>query len=374
MASELRVDQITYSGGVSPNMVLNSNGSVTFQSDIDITGNLLQNGQPFESLPDQIPAGQQGSTVGATLKSDGTNAYWEIIVPYESGFAITRGYPAAGYRGGSAWRNVNRCTHATNSMANLGDLLDQSDAYTAGAQNTNMRAYVYCNANNWNANGTYVSTFNMTTESNTGAGTTMTTSRNRTSVMKREFRYAYVCGNGNASPDRYDLTTDTILLVGGANTGGDNPACGYGEENGMYDQGGNHYLFPWATESWNSWSGTGTDGTNKTLSSRKGFSYWNEAGGYQTNAAMTRRDTKTGSNLASVGKPGTTGEETFHTGDNFGYMNGMYNGAQNNTGGIFNYSTHSFTFQSSLDSLGTSGRASAAAIEYGTLASGYTGA
>ena len=193
--------------------------------------------------------------------------------------------------------------------------------------------------------------------------------------MKRDFKYAYVCGNNNDSPDRYDLTNDTVTTVGGSGgSGGDNPACGYGEDNGMYKQGGNGYLFSWATQSWSGWGGApGTDGTNKTVSSRKGFSYWNEAGGYQTNAAMTRRDTATGTNLQSVGKPGTTGEETFHTGMDYGFMNGMYNGAQNNTGGSFNYSTHSFSFNGSLNSQGPGGRASGAAMEYGTLATGYTG-
>jgi hypothetical protein len=88
---------------------------------------------------------------------------------------------------------------------------------------------------------------------------------------------------------------------------------------------------------------------------------------------MTRRDTSSGSNLASVGKPGTTGEETFHTGMDYGFMNGMYNGAQNNTGGSINYSTHSFSFSSSLNRSGPGGTASGAAMEYGTLANGYSG-
>jgi hypothetical protein len=379
MASELRVDQLKYTAAGSsttPNISLNTDGSVTFGGDIDIGNNdLLVNGQPFSTLPEQVPVGQEGSTAGAVLKSDGTNAYWEIIVNFEEGFAITRGYPAAGYQSSSSWRNVNRCTHSTFTMSNLGDLLTSSDAYTAGAQSSSMRAYVFCTAGSWNGTGNQVSTFSMTTETNAGTATNMSTSRNRTSVMKRDFKYAYVCGNNNDSPDRYDLTNDTVTTVGGSGgSGGDNPACGYGEDNGMYKQGGNAYIFTWATQSWSGWGGApGTDGTNKTVSSRKGFSYWNEAGGYQTGTAMTRRDTSTGSNLQSVGKPGATGEETFHTGMDYGFMNGMYNGAQNNTGGSFNYSTHSFTFNSSLNSTGPGGRASAAGIEYGTLATGYTG-
>lgn len=376
MASEIRVDRIrSTAGGAVVNATVNNDGSITFGGNVDITGNLLQNGAPFAALPEQVPAGQEGTTQGATLKSDGVNAYWELIIDFADGFAITRGYPAAGYQSGNAWRNVNRCQHSTFSISNLGDLIDRSDAYTAGAQNTAMKAFIYCTGNNWNTDSNYVSTFSMATESNTGASTTMATSRNRTSIMKRDFRYAYVCGNNNDSPDRFDLVTDAVATVGGSGgSGGNNPACGYGETNGMYKQGGNAYLFQWATESWSGWgSAPGTDGTNKTLSSRRGFSYWNTAGGYQTNAAMSRRDIQTGTNQASVGKPGTTGEETFHTGVDYGFMNGMYNGAQNNTGGYFTFSTHSFSFQSSLNRQGPGGTASGAAMEYGTLATGYTG-
>jgi hypothetical protein len=380
MASELRVDQLKYTAAGSstnPNISLNTDGSCTFGGNIDIGNNsLLVNGQPFSTLPPQFPeSAGENSTVGAVLKSDGTNAYWELSVNFADGFQITRGYPAAGYRNSSAWRNINRCTHSTFSNSNIGDRLDQSDAYTAGAQNSAMRAYVFCTANGWNNTGNYVSTFSMVTESNTGSGQTMSTSRNRTSVMKRDFKYAYVCGNNNNNPDRYDLTNDSVTTVGGSgSTGGDNPACGYGETKGWYKQGGSAYSFDWATQSWSGWgSAPGTDGTNKTWNSRLGYSYWNTAGGYRTNAALSRRDDVTGSNLGSVGKPGTTGEETFHTGMSHGFMNGMYDGGQNNTGGQCNFTTHSFGWNGSLNSQGTPGRASGAAIEYGSLATGYTG-
>lgn len=378
MASELRVDQLKYTAAgqsTTPNISLNTDGSSTFGGNIDIGSNsLLVNGQPFSTLPEQFATGD-GATIGAVLKSDGTNAYWEIIVNFEDGFAITRGYPAAGYKSSASWKNVNRLQHSTFTMSNLGDLITYSDAYTAGAQSAQMRAYIYCSGDNWNTNSSNVSTFSMVTETNAGTATSMSTARNRTSIMKRDFKYAYVCGDSNDSPDRYDLTNDTVTTIpGSGGSGGSNPACGYGETNGMYKQGGNAYLFDFATQSWSGWSSApGTDGTNKTVSSRKGFSYWNEAGGYQTNTSMTRRTISNGSNLATVGKPGATGEETFHTGMDYGFMNGMYNGAQNNTGGSFNYSTHSFTFASSLNSTAVTGRASAAAIEYGTLATGYTG-
>ena len=132
MASELRVDQLKYTAAgqaTTPNISLNNDGSCTFGGNIDIGNNdLLVNGQPFSTLPEQIPEGQEGTTIGAVLKSDGVNAYWEIVVNFEDGFAITRGYPAAGYRSSSSWRSVNRVQHSTFTVSNLGDLLTYSDA------------------------------------------------------------------------------------------------------------------------------------------------------------------------------------------------------------------------------------------------------
>ena len=63
----------------------------------------------------------------------------------------------------------------------------------------------------------------------------------------------------------------------------------------------------------------------------------------------------------------------MHTGNEYGFITGMYDGNQNNNGYLFTYASHSFQRDSRMDSLGTSGRASAACIEYGSLQYGYTG-
>lgn len=374
MASELRVDQIKYgsSGSSTPNISLNTDNSTTFNGDIDVIGTIKQNGVEFSTLPPQIASGE-GSTVGATLKSDGTNAYWELIIPFETAFTITRGYIAAGYQNSTSWRNVNRFVHSTSTVSNLGDLLTFSDAYTTGSQNLAMKAYVFGTGDGWNATSANVSTFSMVTETNTGLTGSLAAARNFSTSMRREFRHTYIQGAGSAQLDKFNHATETSGLST-ANPEGNinNPCAGYDENNGVMDKG-QTYLFPWATESFISAPGCGSDGTNKTISSRKGFSYWNEAGGYQTGAAMTRRTTATMTTLQSVNKPGVTGEETFHTGMTEGYMNGMYNGAQNNQGGRMNYTTHSFTFDNAINSVGVGGRASAAGIEFGTVATGYTG-
>ena len=68
-------------------------------------------------------------SVGAVLRSDGTDAYWDISgAPTGWGMSRiwTHGYVGGGYQNGSPWRNVNRTVHSTDTSTNLGDTLDRS--------------------------------------------------------------------------------------------------------------------------------------------------------------------------------------------------------------------------------------------------------
>ena len=155
--------------------------------------------------------------------------------------------------------------------------------------------------------------------------------------MKRDFKYAYVVDNGD-SPD--DLTWQTISYYSSW-------IWWFCKQQHVVMvlaciQGGNAYCM---TLLLNRWLGFAQpDGTNKTVSTRKGFL---TERGRNIKTPLWQKNYFFGSNLASVSKPATTGEETFHTGMDYGFMNGMYDGAQNNTGGSFNYSD-SFTLSSSL--------------------------
>ena len=109
MASRIKVDEVTnlaQSGNVSFPA-----GGATFQGAIDVTGNinftgdLLQNGSPFVTLPVQ-----NADNLGAVLRSGGTTeqAYWDTTgegasgvagfsqSKYKAGFNITRGFSCCG--------------------------------------------------------------------------------------------------------------------------------------------------------------------------------------------------------------------------------------------------------------------------------------
>lgn len=357
---------------------LNVSGSINF------TGTLYQNGSPFVTLP-----AQSASTIGAALRSDGTNAFWDTggvgsgqgatTLPYAAedryrvGFQITRGYAMGGYRNSTSYKNVCSINIANNTLTNHGDILTNGQGYCAGAQNLSMYGYVMIAVNGVGGTGSTVSKINMNTSANAGT-TSINNNRSATSLMKRDFRYAYVYGGGDGRPDRFNLSNDTSALAPNGNPAGDenNPAGGNGATYGWTRKNG-AYAYAWASETYAAWPNSpGTDGSNKTMSARHGYNYWNTAGGYRTSSNLSKRSSYTGSEATQVGKF-ECGEETFFTGMSRGYMCGMYDGAQKNTGAVLNYAAETFTADSNIDRQGPPGSASGAGTEFGTVLAGYDG-
>ena len=387
MASRIKVDEVTNlaeSGSVSfPTGGASFSGNVGVTGNIDFSGQLLQNGTPFVTLPTQT-----ADNLGAVLRSGGTSgtAYWDESgegsqmggsqAKYKAGFNITRGFSCCGYRGAQSWRNVNRLVHSTFTQTNLGDLAAQSGAYIDGKPSTTMNAFIFATGNSWDSTTSYVSKINMNTETNAGAATSMAATRNRATTMGKDFTFAYVHGGGNSSQlVKYNLSTEANSLNTTHPDGTqNNPAGGQGATVGWI-RGGGARSFNFSTETFVSWPDSpGTDGTNKTLSSRNGFSYWNTSGGYRTSSDWHLRDSYNGGRRANVSKNGlTTGEESMHTGNEYGFICGQYDGNQNNNGYLFTYASHSFTRDSRMDRSGITGSASAAGVEFGTLMYGYTG-
>ena len=154
MASRIKVDEVTnlsQSGAVAfPTGGANFSGNVAVTGNIDFSGQLLQNGSPFVTLPTQ-----NADNLGAVLRSGGTSgtAYWDTETGtgtafgadqarYKAGFNITKGYSCCGYRGGNSYRNVNVLTHSTFTQVNLGDLSNWSGAYIDGKPSLNFTAFI----------------------------------------------------------------------------------------------------------------------------------------------------------------------------------------------------------------------------------------
>ena len=308
MASRIKVDEVTnlaQSGNVAfPTGGASFSGNVNVSGNIDFTGNLLQNGSPFLTLPTQ-----DATNLGAVLRSGGTSevAYWDTEsgtgtamgadqARYKAGFNITKGFSCCGYRGGTSYKNVNVLTHSTFSQVNLGDLTNWSGAYIDGKPGLTFTGFVFATGDGWNVTTSQVSKINMNTNSNSGAAASMAGTKHRATAMAKDFNFAYVHGGGNSSQMvKYNLNTESNAFTTTHPDGTqNNPASGQAATVGHIATGSKR-SFNFTTESFAAWpDGPGTDGTNKTLSSRDGFQYWNTGGGYRTSSDWHLRDSYTG--------------------------------------------------------------------------------
>ena len=384
-------NSIQMGGGCLSVGALNTTYKLNVTGDINFTGTLYQNGSIFKTLPTQ-----SASTIGATLVSDGTNAFWDTTqswsgtfvgstggtvttLPYNAedryrvGFQISRGYAMGGYQNSTSYRNVCSINHGTITLQNHGDLLTNGQGYCAGGRNLSMHGYVFIAVNGVGGTGSACSKINMNTNANLGT-VNISIARGSTTIMQRDFKYAYVYGGGDSRPDRFNYANDTSALITNGNPEGNvnNPAGGYGATYG-WTKSGAGYNFSWAAETYAVWpNAPGTDGSNKTLSARHGYAYWNTVGGYTTAANLSKRSLVTGAEATQMTKF-NSGEETFHTGMSKGFMCGMYNGAQNNTGIVIDYAAETFVANSNINRIGPPGSASGAGTEFGTVLTGYDG-
>ena len=275
--------------------------------------------------------------------------------PFQNSFLYrtiyTKGYMMGGYKSSSPWKNVNKTIHATDMTTNLGDKLTYSSSYIGGGF-SDFKAYTYPSTGAVGGTGNIVECMEMATETVLALDTAryLKTSRgDAEALMTPALTAAYIVGGGSYSVDKHNYVTDVMYAAG---TVSDSPLSGgtsrglgaiFGEFKAWISQGAGSSL-TWATETWAtggmSW---GTGGQPKGLSSKHGHGYGG-TGSYSGSVNLGKYSDSTGTNLATVVKDKTNGEENFQVGQNWGYMLGAYDGAgQNNDAGKLNYLTDVWT-------------------------------
>ena len=292
-------------------------------------------------------------SVGATLKSDGTNTYWAFDAgdnDWSSARIWTHGYVAGGYKNSSAWRTVNRTVHSTDVTTNIGDIIDRSGGYFSGSWN-DITHFCHSFDNSFRASSNYTSAYNMATESGrTHQGSwDMTVNRNSMgSFQDHVFAggNSYLYGGGNSRTDVMNLKTEVMRTSGfppDHYDGGDDPTWGgHGRLKGWKKRGDtwSRQGFWWNTETWCSWAhAPGGDGWKKIMSTMIGHMYVGTGNNNQN--GMQKNDDTTG--ISTTGLDfGRTGEENYQMGMRKGYMLGNYNGSQNNNTYKVNYNTDQY--------------------------------
>ena len=289
---------------------------------------------------------------------------------------ITTSYVMGGYKDSSPWRNVNRMVHATDVCTNLGDLLTYTAVYTSGACNLTKGFIWACNV--FGA-GTVTCAINLATETTAGTNSVwdMRNSRDQMGTGFQETQYAYITGGGTSAVDVFNMTTETMLAnlsqasyVGGASSAiSDEKSCYFWGDSGTATKfifNTHTYYSDQTQRALDRNVGLGTGGTlfgpeyirqtyygsganlnlapgcygqQKGISSKLGKGYGGNEGSYNGGYNLRRFAFST-ETYTTVAKPiGNSGEENFDMGQDHQYMMGMYDGAQNNRGWRFSYTT-----------------------------------
>jgi len=365
MASKIRVDNITnISGAGSIDIEVGAN----ITGDINFTGSLLRNGQPFASLPEQSL-----ETAGSQLFSDGQTAYWasptasfvggnpsgtsampggggntgdnapgfnvnlqnpstpssgylpfsgqgqwidnggntyNVTIGSEFKYRsiFTHGFMCGGYRGANPWRTVNQTFHATDVTICRGDQLDRAATYVDGNFG-DYNGYVYGGNNSWGSNSPHTSSINL----HTGTG--------RTAGSSPDYNHT----------DNYSTTPDSIGATWDLYASCDDPGAVSGQttQRGYVTGGGDL-----GSQSWNRLNfmsemmsrvggGHGNNHASATEGENRGYSY-----GDTGNSRYIEFATESTGNWSTSNITGDGWKKSLSTKWNIGYHGNGNNNSQ----------------------------------------------
>ena len=275
----------------------------------------------------------------------------------------TRGYTHCGYQNSTLWRNTNRTVHATDTTANLGDMMDYVANYIDGGF-SDYNSYAFNMSGSFQGNSTITSSMSMVTETlrtRTSTWDLKTSRNNLKTLMNPGLTAIYITAGNSANTDKFSTITDSMLNAGSVGSSGvagnstyDYGATGFwGQYKGIIACFGDSSSLDFATETWTTGvlsSFTGNSGQPKGLSSKWGRGYCSTGGYEGTNIFYKFNDT-TGAQISTITRPENCGEENCQVGQDWGYTLGSYNGA-----GQTNNSTKTSYLTDSCVALGSDGQ------------------
>jgi hypothetical protein len=259
---------------------------------------------------------------------------------------INYAYVGCGYKNSSPWKNVHKTVVSTDQTTNLGTLMQYGASYCSGACSLNI-FYIWGASDTFPGTTTQTVAANMFTESSYSLTSAMNTvdARDDSGTVFQEYNKCWISGGGSSTVDRFNFWTETMAvstLSGGIG--------------GFLSTFSDQYYGYWGNESSNQKITFATDtfasapATYFVHSQQKGIcsklrkGYCGNEGSYNAGYNLRRWYLVNDTNIGNVAKPDTnTGEENFTMGQDWQYMLGNYNGAQNNNNWKFYYATDSGT-------------------------------
>ena len=259
---------------------------------------------------------------------------WEdFTVPWLYRQIITNGYILGGYKSSTTYRRVNRTFAATDVTTDLGDLLDRSFNYKAGAVGLD-RIFVFGAGNAHNAGSNLTTGFNSRTEVafTPQSRSHMANARGHMGTVFKEHYFTWIMGGGRGEIEKFDGVTEMMYTASvtnnpsysgqGGNTAGGPWGMTCDENFGiLYSGEGSsvvgQYTFAFATETVTTRSGTqpGQHFQQKSIQSKLVNGYAGNEGSWRGGYVYRRTvmSTNTTTN-PSIGKAYTNcGEEKLYT-------------------------------------------------------------
>ena len=258
---------------------------------------------------------------------------------------INYAYVGCGYKNGSPWKNVHKTVVSTDQTTNLGTLMQYAAAYTSGVCSLNI-FYMWATFDGFPGNTVQTSAMNMFTESSytLTSAMNMIDARDDCATVHQEHDRCWISGGGNASIDRFNMWTETMAtstLSGGLS----GFLASFSDQYyGFWGNEGGTQKVTFATETPASHTTYFVHSQQKGISSKMRKGYCGNEGDYAGGYNLRRWYFPTDTNIGNVAKPDTNcGEENFTLGQDWQYMLGQYNGAQNNNSWKFYYATDNGT-------------------------------
>lgn len=314
---------------------------------------------------------------GASLVTDGTNAYWTYPgspsgnpgATFLTRSIYTHGFSSAGYKGGNSWRALNKTWHSTDITYYCGEQLLYTGDYMDGFF-SDYNGYALGTNNGFGGVNSHTDSYNLYTgigrtqgggtfspysfgyagddpKNVMGYGTVggwdMSVARRThggSSAPKQQVGYS--TGGGPSSTEKMHFPTEVMYTTTGNPVGGGpTSGCG-GEDYSFFSIGGGSRGIAHSNDSW--FGGTSQftpDGFMKFLATKYGWHYVGTGNNVQQGRIQFNHTN--GISFASFQQISAYGEDVMMGGQDWGYMTGQYDGQQNNMCDKTTYSNNAQT-------------------------------
>ena len=277
---------------------------------------------------------------------------------------INVAYTGGGYKDGSPWRQVHRTNCATHQTTNLGIQMDHPGSYISGAcSDTTFFLWSTPSDNSHFTPSARTSAFHMYTETGKSHNSVFNTysDRNDSGTSFKETFLSFHGGGDRGGMEVFNLATEARQSNNGGstNSGGTTNSAFSDKDQGYHWSDGNGFKVNHQTFAVSGSSHWSAHGQQKGMPTKIRLGYCGNEGSYSGGYNLRRWNLTNDSNTGTFSKyRANCGEENFTLGQDWGYMIGNYDGAQNNGTWQQYYHTDTRTDHSGLQPTANAGQSS----------------